>query len=197
VHTVTQDKEDERISFISTDPGFGINQTRKYCSGGQRLIEAILIETSEGSYIWDCAAYIGLPLVSYLSSLSKPLKAIAISHPHVHPVHIVRFVANQQFFATSLTWSRAIGVPLYLNEADKDWFQRLGDLKDTDEIVWWTGRKELGPGVTLVQCGGCVHPSTTLTVVTFPALQFYTGTDCLSLPRQSTNYRRNLLQCLE
>jgi hypothetical protein len=44
---------------------------------------AILIETFEGSYIWDCAAYIGLPLVSYLSSLSKPLKAIAISHPHV------------------------------------------------------------------------------------------------------------------
>ena len=45
---------------------------------------AILIETSEGSYIWDCAAYIGLPLISHLLSLSKPLKAIAISHPHVH-----------------------------------------------------------------------------------------------------------------
>jgi len=47
---------------------------------------AILIETSEGSYIWDCAAYIGLPLISYLSSLSKPLKAIAISHPHVRAI---------------------------------------------------------------------------------------------------------------
>ena len=52
---------------------------------------AILIETSEGSYIWDCAAYIGLPLISHLLSLSKPLKAIAISHPHVPFTPISRF----------------------------------------------------------------------------------------------------------
>jgi hypothetical protein len=82
---VTPDKEDGRISFISTEPGFGINQTRMSSvrEGEGELMIAILIETSKGSYIWDCAAYIGLPLISYLSSLSKPLKAIAISHPHV------------------------------------------------------------------------------------------------------------------
>jgi hypothetical protein len=49
-------------------------------------------------------------------------------------------------------------VPLYLNEADKEWFQRLGDIRPDDQVVWWSGRKELGPGVTLVQCGGYVGP---------------------------------------
>jgi hypothetical protein len=66
--------------------------------------------------------------------------------------------ADIQFFSTSLTWSRALGVPLYLNEADKEWFQRLGDIRPDDQVVWWSGRKELGPGVTLVQCGGYVGP---------------------------------------
>lgn len=65
--------------------------------------------------------------------------------------------AESQFFSTSLTWSRALGVPLYLNEGDKDWFQRLGDIKDTDKVIWWTGKMEVGPGVTLVQCGGYVR----------------------------------------
>lgn len=84
-HVVTGDKEDGRISFISTEPGFGINQTRMSLLK-EVLMIAILIETSEGSYIWDCAAYIGFPLISYLSNLSKPLKAIAISHPHVRTI---------------------------------------------------------------------------------------------------------------
>ncbi len=44
---------------------------------------AILIETAGGSYLWDCAAAISIQLISDLMSLEKPLKAIAISHPHV------------------------------------------------------------------------------------------------------------------
>lgn len=61
-----------------------------------------------------------------------------------------------QFFATSLTWSRALRVTLYLCEADREWFQRLSDIKQEDQVVWWTGRKDIGPGVTLIQCGGSV-----------------------------------------
>lgn len=44
---------------------------------------AILIRTAHASYIWDCAAFLSLPLIGYLSTLDPPLKAIAISHPHV------------------------------------------------------------------------------------------------------------------
>ncbi|WVQ93691.1 hypothetical protein IAU59_000767 [Kwoniella sp. CBS 9459] len=127
-HRLLLDDVDDRISMIVTEPGFGINQT------------PILIETGDGSYIWDCAAFLSLPLVGHLTSLERPLKGIVISHPH--------------FFSTSLTWSRALDVPLYLNEDDKDWFQRLGDIRDSDQVVWWTGERELGKGVKVIQCGG-------------------------------------------
>ncbi|WVF66059.1 hypothetical protein IAT40_000797 [Kwoniella sp. CBS 6097] len=127
-HRLLVDEKDERISMIVTEPGFGINQT------------PILIETADGSYIWDCSAFLSLPLIGHLTSLKRPLKGIVISHPH--------------FFSTSLTWSRALSVPLYLNEDDKEWFQRLVDVKDKDQVVWWTGEKELGKGVKVIQCGG-------------------------------------------
>ncbi|OCF73545.1 hydrolase [Kwoniella mangroviensis CBS 8886] len=127
-HIMLKDEEDSRISMISCEPAFAINQT------------PTLIETAEGSYIWDCSSFISLPLIGHLSKLDKPLKAIAISHPH--------------FFSTSLTWSRALKVPLYLCEDDKDWYQRLGDIRPDDQVVWWIGEKEMGRGIMLVQCGG-------------------------------------------
>lgn len=46
---------------------------------------AILIKTSNGSYIWDCAAFISPHLIHHLSTLTQPLRGIAISHPHVSP----------------------------------------------------------------------------------------------------------------
>ncbi|RXK35967.1 hydrolase [Tremella mesenterica] len=126
-HTLLPDKEDKRVTFIQTIPGFGIDQT------------PTLIETGSGSYIWDCAALLTPHLISYLKSLKTPLRAIAISHPH--------------FFSTSLTWARALQVPLYICEDDKPWFQRLSDVSE-GEIKWWRGKQELGPGVTVIQCGG-------------------------------------------
>ncbi|OCF45103.1 hydrolase [Kwoniella heveanensis CBS 569] len=127
-HRLLVDERDESISMIVTEPGFGINQT------------PILIETADGSYVWDCAAFLSLPLIGHLTSLKRPLKGIAISHPH--------------FFSTSLTWSRALNVPLYLNEDDKEWYQRLGDIRESDPVIWWIGERELGRGVKVIQCGG-------------------------------------------
>ncbi|WVQ79136.1 hypothetical protein IAT38_001231 [Cryptococcus sp. DSM 104549] len=127
-HSLLPDKEDARVNHIQTEPPFGINQT------------PFLIETAGGSYIWECAAFLSLGLIGHLTELKTPLKAIAISHPH--------------FFSTSLTWARALRVPLYLCEADKEWFQRLDDVKESDDVRWWTGEAELGPGVKVIQCGG-------------------------------------------
>lgn len=56
------------------------DQSDSYVTLRGELMEAILIETGGGSYIWDCAAF---ALVGYLRSLKEPLKAMAISHPHV------------------------------------------------------------------------------------------------------------------
>ncbi|WWC85986.1 uncharacterized protein L201_000857 [Kwoniella dendrophila CBS 6074] len=128
-HVILKDEEDDRISLISCKPGFAINQT------------PIIIESSEGSYIWDCSAFISLPLIGYLNKLKRPLKGISISHPH--------------FFTTSLTWSRALNVPLYLCEDDKEWYQRISDIKEEDDnIIWWRSEKELSKSVKLIQCGG-------------------------------------------
>lgn len=63
-----------------------------------------------------------------------------------------------QFFTTSLTWARCFRVPLYLCEADKEWFQRTSDIRETDDVRWWTGEQIIGPRVKLIQCGGYVWP---------------------------------------
>ncbi|AFR97789.2 hydrolase [Cryptococcus neoformans C23] len=127
-HSLLPDKEDVRISHIITEPAFAIGQT------------PFLIETAGGSYIWECSAFLSLGLIGHLSELKKPLKAMAISHPH--------------FFSSSLTWSRALNIPLYICAADKEWYSRIEDLKDSDDVRFWSGEVELGPGVKLVQCGG-------------------------------------------
>jgi hypothetical protein len=51
--------------------------------GSADLSSATLIETGDGMYIWDCAAFLSPHLIAYLSERPQPLKAIAISHPHV------------------------------------------------------------------------------------------------------------------
>lgn len=59
---------------------------------------------------------------------------------------------SRQFFSTSLTWARALNIPLYINESDREWYQRADEAKDV--VRWWTGREVLADGVTLIQCGG-------------------------------------------
>jgi hypothetical protein len=44
---------------------------------------AFLIETAQGSYVWDCCAFLSGALVEQLLGLKTPLKGIIISHPHV------------------------------------------------------------------------------------------------------------------
>ena len=65
----------------------------------RRIIDeklAFLIETAGGSYIWECSAFLSLGLIGHLSELKKPLKAMAISHPHVDgiPVKSIRSSAD-------------------------------------------------------------------------------------------------------
>jgi len=70
-------------------------------------------------------------------------------YPRQHKAH-----TYAQFYSTSLTWSRALNVPLYLNALDEEWYQRKGSLKDDDRVVFWREKVELGPNVTVIECGG-------------------------------------------
>ena len=157
-----EDVEDSRLTHIGTDPPFAINQHRGLeplfeRSSADRACVAFLIESASGSYIWDCCAFLSPALIDHLSKLKTPLKAIAISHPHVSDCVLCSHATDRfdaQFFSTSLTWSRALNVPLYLCEADKEWFYRSGDVTETDQLVWFTGSIALSENIKVVQCGG-------------------------------------------
>jgi glyoxylase-like metal-dependent hydrolase (beta-lactamase superfamily II) len=48
-------------------------------------------------------------------------------------------------------WSRALGnVPIYLHAADADWVVR----HDRTILFWDGDTREVGPGLTLIRCGG-------------------------------------------
>ena len=109
---------------IGTVPEFAI---------GQR---ALLLRTPHGNFLWDCVTLIDDATVELVSGLGG-LSGIAISHPH--------------YYSAMLEWSAAFGnAPIFLHAADREWVMQSGGA-----IQFWNGaRKELGPGVTLVHCGG-------------------------------------------
>lgn len=109
---------------VTVEPEVGI---------GQR---ALLAQTPAGNLLWDPTGFLDEAAVDQIRELGG-LAAIAASHPHM--------------FGVQVEWSRAFGgVPVYVNEADKDWLGR------TDEVVrFWSGTFEQPlPGLTFVQAGG-------------------------------------------
>ncbi|MCL5742331.1 MAG: MBL fold metallo-hydrolase [Acidobacteria bacterium] len=112
------------ITGIGTDPAFAI---------GQR---ALLVETPAGNVLWDCISLIDSATVSAVQARGG-LSAIAISHPH--------------YYSSMVEWSRAFGsIPIYLHEADRQWV-----MHHDPAIAFWNGDTHvIGPGLTLVRCGG-------------------------------------------
>jgi glyoxylase-like metal-dependent hydrolase (beta-lactamase superfamily II) len=55
-------------------------------------------------------------------------------------------------------WAEAFDAPIYLHAADREWVMR-----PSDRVVFWEEeRRELGPGLTLVRCGGHYEGGTVL-----------------------------------
>ena len=131
-HRVMFREEDENLHGIGIEPKFAI---------GQR---AILVRSESGNILWDCVSLLDDRAVQEVTSLGG-LSAIAISHPH--------------YYSSMLDWSRAFGgVPIYLHASDRQWVMRKGP-----EIVFWEGEtKSIGPGLTLVRCGGHFEGGTVL-----------------------------------
>lgn len=98
------------VRVSSTSPGGGVPGTdlemakRKdelpwWGLPGHRALTdiAILLRTSAGSFIWDCAAYLSPELVSYLETLQPGLRGIAISHPHVRYPSLAYYICMKCF----------------------------------------------------------------------------------------------------
>src|SRR5579875_497126 len=96
---------------------------------------SFLVTTPQGSLMWDPPGFLDQAGVERIDSHGEVL-AIATSHPHM--------------FGAQVAWSRALGgVPILVNELQRDWVAR-----DDAAIRTWRGRHELAPGLTLVEFGG-------------------------------------------
>jgi glyoxylase-like metal-dependent hydrolase (beta-lactamase superfamily II) len=99
---------------------------------GQR---ALLVRTPSGNVLWDCVGYVDDASVAAIRARGG-ISGIAFSHPH--------------FYGAMVEWSQAFGgAPIYIPEHDREWVQR-----PDPAIVIWNDKRELLPGVTLIQCGG-------------------------------------------
>ncbi|XWX02409.1 hypothetical protein V2A60_010446 [Cordyceps javanica] len=85
---------DPRITYIRTEPSFGI---------GQR---STLIKTPAGNIMWDCITFLDDETIQRIQK-DGGLKAIVISHPHFYSAHVV--------------WARAFSCPVYIASDDAKW----------------------------------------------------------------------------
>ena len=72
------------------------------------------------------------------------ITAISISHPH--------------YYSSMVEWAETFDARIYLHAADREWVMR-----PSDRVVFWEEETlELGPGLTLVRCGGHYEGGTVL-----------------------------------
>ncbi|KAF2187751.1 hypothetical protein K469DRAFT_725218 [Zopfia rhizophila CBS 207.26] len=120
-----QDKADERIWFITTEPKLGI---------GER---AILLLTPSGNVLWDMISFLDSPTIEFINSKGG-LKAIVISHPH--------------FYTTHLEWAKNFNCPVYTSKEDEGWLNRKDHYGFRKFIEGPT--ETIVDGVTAIKCGG-------------------------------------------
>ena len=119
-------------AFREEEPGLTSIETQPATAIGQR---AMLIETEDGNYLWDCITMLDDATASEIDRRGG-FQAIAISHPH--------------FYASMVTWAERFDVKVIVHEADRD-FVRY----PSERIEYWSGDSyDLGPGLTIVRLGG-------------------------------------------
>jgi len=114
------------------EPGlFGIGTTPAFAIG-QR---ALLVQSPGGNLLFDCVSLLDRATVAWVKALGG-LRAIAVSHPH--------------YYSAMADWARALGVPIYLHEAERRWVMR-----PDPAIEFWSGETlALWDDLTLVRLGG-------------------------------------------
>jgi hypothetical protein len=124
--------DEDGVTGIGIEPSFAI---------GQR---ALLVPSDDGCVLWDCVALVTDEAVTRVKKAGG-LRAIAISHPH--------------YYTAMVAWSEAFGgVPIHLHADDRQWV-----MHPHSAIAFWSGEtKAIGPGLTLIRCGGHFEGSTLL-----------------------------------
>ncbi|HEY3772918.1 MAG TPA: hypothetical protein VGL69_08000 [Solirubrobacteraceae bacterium] len=126
------DAAGQRTRMQEMEPGLlGITTEPKVGIGHQ----AHLVTTPQGSLLWDPVGFVDDAAVERVRAEGEVL-AVASSHPHM--------------FGAQVEWSHALGgVPILVSEPQLDWVARPDDAIET-----WRGRRELAPGLALVELGG-------------------------------------------
>jgi hypothetical protein len=125
-------KAGRRVRTVELEPDlFGITVEPKVGIGQQTH----LVCTPSGNLLWDPIGYLDDAAVSRVRELGH-VTAIASSHPHM--------------FGVQVEWSKALGgTPVLVCAADAEWVRRPDPV-----IKTWSGRYEVGPGLSLHQVGG-------------------------------------------
>jgi hypothetical protein len=131
---------DHRAEIREEEPGLvGIGCDPGFAIG-QR---ALLVTSPGGNVLWDCIPLLDDEVGAGVEELGG-IAAIAISHPH--------------YYSSMVEWARAFDAPVNLHAADREWVMR-----PDERIEFWAGETlELGPGLTLVRCGGHFEGGTVL-----------------------------------
>jgi glyoxylase-like metal-dependent hydrolase (beta-lactamase superfamily II) len=112
------------LTAVCTKPSFAIGQY------------AHLVQAEAGNVLWDCVTLLDEETVAEVEARGG-LAAIALSHPH--------------YYSAMIEWSQAFGdAPVYVHEVDERWLAR----RDGNVVLWSGETLELGPGLTLIRCGG-------------------------------------------
>ncbi|HWV24683.1 MAG TPA: hypothetical protein VNZ58_10880 [Thermomicrobiales bacterium] len=119
--------------FVDIEPGITAIVSEPKVGIGQ---QAYLVETPQGSILWDCIALIDDETIAEIQRRGG-VAGISISHAH--------------YYTTMGEWSRALGnVPIWLHAANRGWVMNPSDAieyfdDDTIEPV---------PGITVIRTGG-------------------------------------------
>ena len=138
--TLEELRASHRAEIREEEPGLnGIGAEPSFAIG-QR---ALLVQATGGNVLWDCISLLDDEIAGSVEELGG-IAAISISHPH--------------YYSSMVEWAEAFDAPIYLHADDREWVMR-----PSDRVVFWEEeRRELGPGLTLVRCGGHYEGGTVL-----------------------------------
>ncbi len=109
---------------IGMEPAFAIGQRALHLSGDDGP-----------NLLWDCIPLLDDEIAARVDELGG-IDLIAVSHAH--------------YYSTMVEWAERFEARILVHADDREWV-----LRPSSRVALWEGEtRELGPGVTLVRCGG-------------------------------------------
>ena len=122
---------DHTFAFEEPEPGLTrIKITPAIGIGHQPL----LVSTDGGNLLWDPSGYVDGELLQAVADRGG-VAAVSVSHPHL--------------VGAAVVWAREFHAPFYFNTDDRRWITH-----PDPSIELWQDRREILPGLSMVQAGG-------------------------------------------